>query len=98
MTIYVDKITMDFNTHGHEVREPLARRRECSRGSAEPNPNHCERQCVRCKKYKNPMCFKRYYLSKTSRYVMQYRYTVTCCECLDGMKQYNNTRKNDLKG
>ena len=83
MTIYVDKITMDFNTHGHEVREP--------------NPNHCERQCVRCKKYKNLMCFKRYYLSKTSRYVMQYRYTVTCCECLDGMKKYNDKRKSELK-
>ena len=30
MTIYVGKITMDFNT--------------------DYNPNHCERQCVRCKK------------------------------------------------
>ena len=46
MVIYVDKITMDFNTHGREAREPLARRHE---GSADPNPNHCERQCVRCK-------------------------------------------------
>ena len=73
MTIYVDRITMDFNT--------------------DYNSNHCERQCVRCKKFTNSICFKRYYLSKTSRYVMQYRYTVTCCECLDGMKQYNDKRK-----
>ena len=77
MTIYVDKITMYFDT--------------------DDNPNHCERQCVRCKKIKNSICFKRCYLSKTSRYVMQYRYTVTCCECLDGMKQYNDKRKNELK-
>ena len=67
MTVYVDRITMDFNT--------------------EYNPNHCERQCVRCKKFKNSICFKRYYFSKTSRYVMQYRYTVTFCECLDEMKK-----------
>ena len=72
MTIYVDKITMDFNT--------------------QPNPN-CERQCVRCKRYKNSVCFKRYYRSKTSRYIIQYRYTVTCCECLDSMKAYNAKRK-----
>ena len=77
MTIYVDKIIMDFNADG--------------------NPNHCERQCVRCKKFKNSLCFKRYYLSKTSRYVMQYRYTFTCCECLDGMKKYNDKRKHELK-
>ena len=49
------------------------------------------------KKYKNSMCFKRYYRSKTSRYIMQYRYTVTCCECLDGMKKYNDKRKSELK-
>ena len=77
MTIYVDKITVDFNI--------------------DYNPNHCERQCVRCKTFKNSICFKRYCLSKTSRYVMQYRYTVTCCECLDGMKRYNDKRKNELK-
>ena len=77
MTIYVDKITMDFTNDN--------------------NPNNCERQCVRCKKFKSSICFKRFYLSKTSRYVMQYRYTVTCCECLDGMKQYNDKRKNELK-
>ena len=61
------------------------------------NHNHCERQCVRCKKFKNSLGFKRYYLSKTSRYVMQYRYTFTCCECLDGMKKYNDKRKHELK-
>ena len=49
------------------------------------------------KKFKNSICFKRYYLSKTSRYAMQYRYTFTCCECLDGMKKYNDKRKNELK-
>ena len=59
--------------------------------------SHCERQCVRRKKYRNSMCFKRYYRSKTSRYIMQYRYTVTCCECLDGMKKYNDKRKSELK-
>jgi len=59
--------------------------------------SHFERQCVRCKKFKNSICFKRYYLSKTGRYVMQYRYTVTCCECLDEMKKYNDKRKNELK-
>ena len=31
--------------------------------------------------YINLMCFKRYYHSKTGRYVMQYRTTATCCEC-----------------
>ena len=77
MTIYVDKISMDF--------------------SDDYNPNNCERQCVRCRKFENSICFKRYYLRKTSRYVMQYRYTVTCCECLDGMKQYNDKRKSELK-
>ena len=51
----------------------------------------------RCKKFKSSICFKRYYFSKTSRSVMQYRYTVTCCECLDGMKQYNDKRKSELK-
>ena len=76
MTIYVDKITMDFNS--------------------EYQPNHCERQCVRCKKFKNSICFKRYFLSKTSRYLIQCRNTVTCSECLDGMKQYNDKRKNEL--
>ena len=78
MTIYVDKITMDFNTDYH--------------------PNHCDRQCVKCKKIKNSICFKKYYMSKTSRYVMQCRTTVTCCECFDSMKAYNDKRKNDLKG
>ena len=78
MTIYVDKITMDFNTDYH--------------------PPHCERQCVRCKKFKNLVYFKRYYYCKTGRYLSQYRTTVTCCECLDGMKKYNDKRKNVLKG
>ena len=62
------------------------------------NPNHCERQCVRCKKFKNSICFKRYYISKTSRYVMQCRTTVSCCECLDSMKAYNDKHENDLNG
>ena len=44
MTIYVDKITMDFN--------------------AEYCPPHCERQCVRCKEFKNLVHFKRYYHCK----------------------------------
>ena len=78
MTIYVDKITMDFNIEHH-------------------NP-HCEKQCVRCKEYKNLVHFKRYYYCKTGRYLMQYRTTVTCCECLDSMKAYNDKRKIDLKG
>ena len=73
MTIYVDKITMDFNT--------------------EYCPPHCERQCVRCKEFKNLVHFKRYYHCKTGRYLMQYRTTATCCKCLDGMKQYNDKRK-----
>ena len=73
MTIYVDKITMDFNTEYY--------------------PPHCERQCVRCKKFKNLVHFKRYYYCKTGRYLMQYRTTVTCCECLDSMKAYNDKRK-----
>ena len=87
MTICVDKITMDFNTEG----------RECSRGSAERHPPHCERQCVRCKEWKNLVHFKRYYYCKTGRYLMQCRTTVTCCECLDGMKKYNDKRKRELK-
>ena len=73
MTIYVDKITMDFNTEHY--------------------PPHCDRQCVRCKKLKNLLHFKRYYHCKTSRYLMQCRTTVTCCECLDSMKAYNDKRK-----
>ena len=77
MTIYVDKITMDFNIEHH--------------------PPHCKRQCVRCKEWKNLVHFKRYYHCKTGRYLMQYRYTVTCCECLDGMKKYNDRRKCELK-
>ena len=77
MTIYVDKITMDFNTECH--------------------PPHCERQCVRCKDWKNLVHFTRYYYCKTGRYLMQYRTTVTCCECLDGMKAYNDKRKSELK-
>ena len=73
MTIYVDKITMDFIN--------------------DYNPNSCERQCIRCKEIKNLVCFKRYYHNKTGRYLMQYRYTLTCCECLDRMKAYNDKRK-----
>ena len=87
MTIYVDEITMDFNTEY----------RECARCSAERHPSHCERQRVRCKKLRNQICFKRYYISKTSRYLMQCRTPVTCCECLDGMKAYNDKRKRALK-
>ena len=77
MTIYVDNITMDFNSEYH-------------------NPQ-CERQCVRCKEYKNLVHFKRYYYCKTGKYLMQYRPTTTCCECLDGMKKYNDKRKSELK-
>ena len=77
ITIYVDKITMDFDNENYQ--------------------SHFEIQCVRCKKFKSSICFKRYYLSKTSRYVIQYRYTVTCGECLASMKQYNDKRKNELK-
>ena len=59
---------------------------------------HCERQCVRCKKLKNLVYFKRYYYyCKTSRYLVQYRTRVTCCECLDTMTEYNNKRKSELK-
>ena len=77
MIIYVDEITMDFNTEYH--------------------PSHCEKQCVRCKEIKNSICVKRYYHSKTNRYLIQCRTTVTCCECLDSMKAYNDKRKSELK-
>ena len=74
MTIYVDKITMDFNTEHY--------------------PPHCDRQCVRCKKLKNLVHFaKDIIIVKRGKYLMQYRTTVTCCECLDGMKAYNDKRK-----
>ena len=66
--------------------------------NTEYHPSHCERQCVRCKKIENSICFKRYYHSKTSRYLIQCRKTVTCCECLDSMKAYNDKRKSELKG
>ena len=78
MTIYVDKVTMDFNT--------------------EYDPIHCERQCVRCKKLKNLVFFRRYYHSKTGRYIRQYRTTATCCECLDTIRENNNKRKSKLEG
>ena len=98
MTIYVDKITMDFNTEGRECsREGSAERREAREARSSRHPPHCERQCVRCKEWKNLVHFKRYYHCKTGRYLMQYRYTVTCCECLDGMKKYNDRRKCELK-
>ena len=51
MTLYVDAITMDFNTEHY--------------------PPHCDQQCVRCKKLKNFVYCKRYYLSKTGRYLMR---------------------------
>ena len=73
MTIYVDKITMDFSTQYH--------------------PIHCERKCVRCKQFKNSICFKRCYYTKTGRYVMQYRSTATCCERFDSMKNTTINRK-----
>ena len=65
--------------------------------NTEYHPSHCERQCVRCKQLKNLVYFKRYYHSKTNRYLMQYRTMVTCCECLDSMKAYNDKRKSELK-
>ena len=52
------------------------------------HPSHCERQCVRCKEWKNFVCLKRYYHANTGRYLIQYR-----CECLDAMKKYNDKRK-----
>ena len=64
--------------------------------NTEHYPPHCDQQCVRCKKLKNLGYFKRYYHSKTGRHLinlMQYRTTATCCECLDGMKVYNDERK-----
>ena len=68
MTIYVDKITTDFNNEHY--------------------PSRCDRQCVRCKEWKILMYFQRSHLAKTSRYVMQNKHTLNCCECLDSIKQY----------
>ena len=48
-------------------------------------------------KNKKTVCFKRYYHSKTGRYVVQYRTTATCCECLDSMQKYNDKRKHELQ-
>ena len=61
-------------------------------------PPHCDQQCVRCKEWKNLRYFKRYDQCKTGRYLMQYRTTVTCCECLDRMKKFNDRGKNGPKG
>ena len=61
--------------------------------NTEPYRPHCDQQCIRCKEWKNLVHFKRYSYFKKGRYLMQYRTTVTCCECLDAMREYNNTRK-----
>ena len=72
MTIYVDKITMDFNT---VVKGSVL---DAKTGRI---------QCIS----------KDIIIVKRGRYLMQYRTTVTCCECLDGMKKYNDKRKSELK-
>ena len=44
--------------------------------NTEHYPPHCDRQCLRCKEWKNFMCFRRSYYCKTGRYLMQYKTTV----------------------
>ena len=61
--------------------------------NSEYYPSHCDRRCVRCKEWKNLVYFQRYYHAEGGRYLMQYKHTVTCCECLDAMREYNNKRK-----
>ena len=57
-------------------------------------PSHGDQQCVRCKEWKNVVRFQRYYHAQRGRCLMQYKHTVTCCECLDAMREYKEKVKN----